>query len=42
MEFSLGYHGVEYEKCQKIVFFKEGLGVGKLVWFKCYFSVIFQ
>ncbi len=43
MNFDLGYHGVEYEKCEKIGFFKMGLGtcMGKLEWFKCYFSVIF-
>ncbi len=45
MYFNLGYHGVEYEKCEKkLDFFKRGPGtcVGKLECFKCYFSVIFE
>ena len=41
---NLGYYGVEYEKYEKIWFFKKGQGtcVDKLEWFKCYFSVIFE
>ncbi len=42
MYFNLGYHGGEYEKCEKLDIFKGGPGicVGKLDCFDCYFSVI--
>ncbi len=44
MDFILGYHGVRYEKCEKIGFFERGwsICVGKIEWFGCYFSMIFE
>ncbi len=44
MYINLGYHGVEYEKCERMRLFQGGSGYkcgGKLEWFTYYFSVIF-